>query len=95
MPLFQQSVLKKYLNDLDQPTDWPTLSIADFLKELSNQKIKLSLPEQSEWMQYFEQEKAKANALQQTIAQNYKEIDAMVYALYELTDEEIKIAEGA
>ncbi len=74
-------------------TDWPTLSFADLLKELSKQKIKLSLPEQSEWMQYFEQEKVKANALQQTITQTDKEIDAMVYALYELTDEEIKIVE--
>lgn len=74
-------------------TDWPALSFADFLKELSKQKIKLSLPEQSEWMQYFEQEKAKANALQQTITQTDKEIDAMVYALYELTEDEIKIVE--
>ena len=73
--------------------DWPTLSFADFLKELSKQKIKLTLPEQSEWMQYFEQEKTKANALQQTITQTDKEIDAMVYALYGLTEDEIKIVE--
>jgi hypothetical protein len=45
-------------------------------------------------MQYFEQEQTKANTIQQTITQTDKEIDAMVYKLYELTDEEIEIVEN-
>lgn len=45
-------------------------------------------------MQYFEQEQTKANTIQQIITQTDKEIDAMVYKLYELTDEEIKIVEN-
>lgn len=73
---------------------WLTLSFKEFLKELEKQKIKLSLSEQSEWMQYFEAEKAKASQLQQLIDATDKEIDQMVYALYELTEEEIKIVEG-
>lgn len=36
-------------------------------------------------MQYFESEKAKANAIQQLIDQTDKEIDEMVYQLYGLT----------
>lgn len=45
-------------------------------------------------MQYFETEQTKANTIQQTITQTDKEIDTMVYKLYELTDEEIKIVEN-
>jgi len=52
------------------------------------------LPQQSEWMQYFDQQKTKALALQTVIDDTDKEIDAMVYALYGLTEEEIKIVEG-
>lgn len=62
--------------------DWPGLSFNQFLKELDKQKIKLSLPAQAEWMQYFESEKTKANAIQQFIDQTDKEIDGMVFQLY-------------
>ncbi|MDX2045854.1 MAG: N-6 DNA methylase [Chitinophagaceae bacterium] len=74
--------------------DWPSLSFKYFLKELTKQKVKLSLAEQTEWMQHFETEKAKANAIQQIIDSIDKEIDLMVYELYGLTEEEIKIVEG-
>ncbi|TAL42910.1 MAG: restriction endonuclease subunit M [Chitinophagaceae bacterium] len=73
---------------------WPLLSFAALLKELSKQKIKPTLPQQSEWMNYFEEQKTKALALQTVIDDTDKEIDAMVYALYGLTNEEIKIVEG-
>ena len=45
-------------------------------------------------MKYFEEQKAKALALQTIIDTTDAEIDAMVYALYGLTEEEIKIVEG-
>ncbi len=41
------------------------------------------------WEEYFSQYKTKINSLQETI---YK-VDQMVYQLYGLTDEEIKIVE--
>ena len=44
-------------------------------------------------MQHFENEKAKANAIQQVIDATNKEIDQMVYSLYGLTEEDIKIVE--
>ncbi len=72
---------------------WYSLTGNEFLKELSKQKIKLPLSEQQEWLQYFEEQKTKANNIQQTIEQTDKEIDAMVYALYGLTEEEIEIVE--
>ncbi len=74
---------------------WPTLSFADFLKELGKQKIKLSLPQQEEWIPYFEDQKNKAAALQNTINSTDAAIDQMVYQLYELTAEEIAIVEGS
>jgi type I restriction-modification system DNA methylase subunit len=73
--------------------DWPGLSFMQFLKELEKQKTKLSLPAQSEWMQYFESEKAKANAIQQLLDKTDKEIDEMVYELYGLTEEERRVVE--
>jgi hypothetical protein len=45
-------------------------------------------------MQYFETEQTKANSIQQIITQTDKEIDTMVYKLYELTEEEINIIEN-
>ena len=73
---------------------WPSLSFAELLKELGKQKIKPTLPQQLEWMHYFDQQKAKALGLQTIIDTTDKEIDAMVYALYGLTNEEIQIVEG-
>ena len=63
------------------------------MKELKKQKVKLNLSEESEWMQYFNEQKQKANELQTQITQTDREIDRMVYDLYGLTDEEIKIVE--
>lgn len=42
----------------------------------------------------FEEQKQKALAIKPQIEQTDKEIDKMIYALYELTEEEIKIVEG-
>lgn len=74
--------------------NWYTMEISNFLKELEKQKIKLTLAEQSEWLQYFEEQKAKATAIQQQIDATDAEIDRKVYALYGLTEEEIKVVEG-
>lgn len=74
--------------------EWPSLDFKAFTKEIDKQKIKLSLSEQAEWISYFEQEKQKALALKSEIEKTHKEIDRMVYELYGLTEEEIKIVEG-
>ncbi|MGN6402331.1 MAG: TaqI-like C-terminal specificity domain-containing protein, partial [Flavisolibacter sp.] len=76
-------------------SDWSSLSFKEFLKELEKQKIKLSLAEQNEWLSYFEGEKAKAIELQQIINKTDKEIDGMVYQLYGLTEDEIKVIENS
>ncbi|WP_228410920.1 TaqI-like C-terminal specificity domain-containing protein [Chryseobacterium taklimakanense] len=74
--------------------NWYSLSYADFIKELTKQKIKLSLSEEAEWADYFDQEKSKALGIQSEITKTDKEIDRMVYELYGLSKEEIEIVEN-
>lgn len=71
--------------------NWQLLSSKDFIKELSKQKIKLSLSEEAEWLKYFEEQKVKAAAFQKEIDDTDKQIDQLVYNLYGLTEEEISI----
>ena len=80
-------------------SNWHLLDFKDFIKEL-NKAIKisgeasLSKKDEFEWMELFEDNKKKALALKAEIDKTDKEIDQMVYALYGLTEEEIKIVEG-
>jgi len=75
--------------------NWHTLTFNEFTKELKKKKIKLGLVEEAEWEDYFETEKAKAQAIQTVIDKTDREIDQMVYGLYGLTEEEIKIVENS
>tara|TARA_R110001583_G_scaffold85590_2_gene224429 strand:- start:6781 stop:9948 length:3168 start_codon:yes stop_codon:yes gene_type:complete len=78
--------------------NWYELEFADFIKEL-NKAIKkagvtvLTKKDEFEWLELFEDNKKKAQELQTQIHQTEKEIDQMVYQLYGLTYEEIKIVE--
>ena len=71
-----------------------TLDFAGFVAELKKQKIKLSLVQQDEWEDYFRDYKASLNDLSAQIAATDRDIDTRVYALYGMTDEEIKTIEG-
>lgn len=74
--------------------NWYSISYKEFIAELSKKKIKLTLSQEAEWEDYFLQEQTKALAIKNQIDSTDKEIDRMVYELYELTEEEIKIVEG-
>lgn len=63
------------------------------LKELSKLKIQLSLSQQDEWEDYFNTYKFEINQLQSEIEKTDNKIDRMVYELYGLKEEEIKIVE--
>ena len=71
-----------------------TLDFASFVSELKKQKIILSLVQQDEWLDFFNKYKSDCNDLSTQIAATDKEIDERVYALYGLTEEEIKLIEG-
>jgi type I restriction-modification system DNA methylase subunit len=64
-----------------------------FLAELKKQKIELELRVQDVWQDYFDDCGAEINAVRQQIAQCEGEINRLVYALYQLTAEEIKVVE--
>lgn len=67
---------------------------AEFITELAKKKVKLTLKEEAEWEAYFLEKAKQALALKSEIDKTDKEIDQMVYKLYDLTEEEIKIVEG-
>ena len=75
--------------------DWYKLPYAEFIKELAKKKVKLSLSQEAEWEDYFMQESKKALELKATIDATDKAIDAMVYELYGLSEEEIAIVENS
>jgi len=66
-----------------------------FVSELKKKKVVLSLLQQDEWEEYFNSYKTEINQLQAEIDKTDKEIDQMVYELYGLTEDEIKIVEKA
>ena len=69
-------------------------SFTDFTKELKKQKIKLSLSQQDEWEDYFNDYAKVCQQLTTQIAQTDADIDSKVFDLYGLTDEERKIVMG-
>ena len=93
---FQRSIERNF--DIEKPSQklesWYDLTFKDFLKELKKKKIILSLTQQAEWEDYFLQEQQKATAIKTEIDKLDAEIDALVYSLYGLTEEEIKIVEA-
>lgn len=93
---FQRTLQRKFtLNELpNKLQDWYLLTYNEFIKELAKKKVKLSLSDEAEWEAYFLQESKIALDLKTKIETTDKEIDQMVYKLYELTDDEIKIVEG-
>jgi len=93
---FNELMLSKF--DIDKLSrkleSWHELTFKQFLKELKKKKVKLTLNEEAEWMEYFNSQKAKADDLKTQIAQTDAEIDGMVYELYGLGEEEIEVVEG-
>lgn len=94
---FQRTIQRKFnVEDLPKKLqDWYVLSYADFIKELAKKKVKLTLSEEAEWEDYFETESKKAQDLKVQIDATDKAIDKMVYELYGLSEEEIRIVENS
>ena len=65
------------------------LDFKAFVAELKKLKIKLSLAQQDEWEDYFNQYVQACRQLSTQIAQTDKEIDLRVYNLYGLTYDEV------
>ncbi|MBO5615842.1 MAG: N-6 DNA methylase [Prevotella sp.] len=64
-----------------------------FVAELKKQKINLSLAQQDEWEEYFNQYVEVCHQLSEQIANTDQEINLRVYQLYGLTYDEVKIVD--
>jgi len=91
--LKEEKHLQKITKTLENFND---LDFEGLKKEIGKQKARFVLgQETNEWREYFNTTKHKVNELQAKINQTDKDIDRMVYELYELTAEEIEIVENA
>ena len=72
---------------------WHELSYQEFLAEIKKQNKKITLTEEKELGDLFLAEQLKATNLVNQIEATDQKIDAMVYQLYELTEEEINLVE--
>jgi hypothetical protein len=70
------------------------LGWADFEKELKKNKVVLTGIQKDDWFDRFERFKIQALEIKTQIDKTEKEIDTLVYQLYDLTDEEIKLVES-
>ena len=74
--------------------NWYEISWADFTAELKKLKIELKGEMKEDWSERFNRMKAKAGEIKNIIDTTDRKIDLMVYELYGLTEEEIKVVEG-
>ncbi|EKT4552392.1 N-6 DNA methylase [Flavobacterium psychrophilum] len=74
---------------------WYELTVQEFFKELAKAKIALSAIQKDEVQEYFETYQKQAVATKNQITATDKKIDAMVYELYGLSEEEIEIVENS
>jgi len=66
-----------------------------FIEELKKKKISLSLSDQAEWKVFFNEYKDKINTLQREFMLIDKGINEIIYEIYGLSAEEIKIVEAS
>ena len=71
------------------------LDFKGFVAELKKQKIKLTLVQQDEWEEYFNQYRQACQELSEQIQTTDNEIDNKVFDLYGLTQEEREIVINA
>ena len=92
---FQRMIMRKFeIEKLSTKLqNWYLLNFDEFIKELSKVKVKLSLSQKADWEDYFVVEKEKAEILNNEITKTDKEIDKMVYELYRLSKDGIKVIE--
>lgn len=88
--------VKGKLTELDSKlSSWYGFDFTSFIQMIKKSKVKISISDEAEWMQYFNEQKKKALEIKSQIDQTDKEIDRIVYELYGLTEEEIQIVENS
>ncbi len=92
---FAVLIKSKYsINSLPSKLEnWYKLEFKSFLNELKKIGIKLKISEEAEWLTYFNEQKEKIEKFHKQITKTDNEIDVMVYKLYNLTYQEVKIVD--
>jgi len=92
---FKRLIKRKFdLSTLPRKIEnWDKLNFEDLIKEFKKKKISLSLKDEMQWEELFNEEKSKSNSMSNELAVNKAQIDQLVYQLYDLTPEEIAIIE--
>ena len=75
--------------------NWQELEFKEFYKELKKMKIKLTLSEETEWMEYFNEQHEKSRQLTIEIQKAENDINQLTYELYKLSEDEIKVVENS
>lgn len=73
---------------------WYEMTFGEFRKELKKQKIDIPIKELMDYQELFDTNAALLKEIQTKINNAEKEIDKLVYELYELTNEEVQIIEN-
>ncbi len=81
------------ININKQLTRWSELSWGEFLQAITLQKINLNAKQEEKWLTRLKEKQAEVKKLQLAFSQTDAKIDQMVYALYNLTKEEIAAIE--
>ncbi len=83
---FKKELSKKSVN-------WAKMEWSAFLDELKKAKIDIPLREQMKWKVFFVEEKTQTTSVLEKIQLLENEINIMIYALYDLSADEIKMVE--
>jgi len=79
--------------------NWHNLGFTSFIKELNilikkSDGIILTKSKEMEWMEVFEDKQAQTQAIKLEVDEIDSKIDRMVYEIYDLTEDEIKVVES-
>ena len=74
---------------------WYDMTFGEFRKELEKQKIAIPIKELMDYQDLFDTNAGQIKEIQTKITHTEKAIDKLVYALYDLTSEEIQIIENS
>ncbi|MDQ1281669.1 MAG: hypothetical protein QG630_20 [Patescibacteria group bacterium] len=83
--------LEKINNKLEK---FYNISFEDFYKSVKTKNIEWGIDKKEEWYKWFSQKQKSILDKKNKIDETDREIDSMVYVLYGLTEEEIKIVEN-
>ena len=94
---FLRTIERKFgLTDFSKDLqNWYSLTFKEFIDQLRKKKVKLSLSDESEWEDYFLAEKTKTQHLYVKINEVNQIINTMVYELYGLNSDEIRVVENS